>query len=755
MKKSILLKIFIFQFSFFNFLSCADWFENKVSMNTDSNNVTLEDLFYSKKAIDSLDSPKQVIVSQGLYAGKIEVSWSEVENATSYRVERAIVKKDANGGYQIPDESEFETRVGYCYSTTFTDTILSNPKENNSEYENHYFYRVCAVNYSLSLESDPSEPSKDETRAEGWLFSTPKNVDATKGKSTSEIKITWEKSEGATSYKIYRGERENGTGMEVIDSVNGNQFSYTNAILSSEQGTEFYYKIVAQNSNGNDSAFSSIAMGYSLKEGAPSTPDNLKVVDGLAKSTSNFIIQWDEVSAAKDGVTITYALYKNTSEDSVFTLVKNNLTTTTYTDSSNLKTGITYYYYIQAIADDNGEKLKSAFSDKSQDAHGYLLSPSSDLSVEDIEGNTSKVNLVWQKAVGFDEVNFVYNIYTSSDNENYSLTYEKVTGTENENGYLVYKVDKANFYKISTVNELLSESVLSYAVAPTPSAPKNVTATKTKLLDSDFSPNKNNVYPVKVYWEKPDDDNPSSYNVYRSTKADSGFRKITDSPITETEFTDINDTAKSGVFYYYKVVSLNSLGQGKKGNNPSDDLATANGSNFSSIKSIGYGALTREQWFREYNKTVMNSQKKLTLMHKPVDTDKLGKESVNGNISGTLSYDAHLKGLGAEIIMPYKNYCDYHIKSDSSLSTSTEDTLSAYFVLTGNNDTTSNMSGNGNMSGTVKCSGMYPGNSNYSKLEIKGGAAGGGSYGVTTFDLEENVILEEGQISWLIGEEGR
>ena len=65
------------------------------------------------------------------------------------------------------------------------------------------------------------------------------------------------------------------------------------------------------------------------------------------------------------------------------------------------------------------------------------------------------------------------------------------------------------------------------------------------------------------------------------------------------------------------------------------------------------------------------------------------------------------------------------------------------------------MSGNGKMSGTVKCSGMYPGEAYYGNLEIKSGAAGGGTYGVKTFDLEGNEILSSGAVDWLVGEEGR
>ena len=195
-----------------------------------------------------------------------------------------------------------------------------------------------------------------------------------------------------------------------------------------------------------------------------------------------------------------------------------------------------------------------------------------------------------------------------------------------------------------------------------------------------------------------------------------------------------------------------------------------------------------EQWFREYNKNIASSQKKLTLMHNPSDLDKVGSESVKGNISGTLGYNAKVAGLGAEITMPYTNYADHFISDDS--------TLGIKFILDGNTDTTSNMSANGHMHETVHCfsrtidvtdaaqiekafenlsepakntikntgdknylCGMYPGYAIYNNLEIKGGAAGGGYYLVQTFELDRKdknsgtVVLAEDKVNWLVGEE--
>ena len=485
-------------------------------------------------------------------------------------------------------------------------------------------------------------------------------------------------------------------------------------------------------------------MGYSAKEGAPSAPGGLTVTNAKAKSLHSLSLSWNATGTGN----ITYSLYRTSSEESVYTLVCSNLTGTTFEDKSALKTGLKYYYYVQAIETKNDEKLKSPFSKTgpgtAEEAVGWLLSPPSNCEVEDSK-DLEKINLRWTPSVGYESVEYLYNIYASD-----SLTGEYVlldncekipasSLTLGDDGYYSLELKRMPFYKISAFNNLneAMESDQSYAVAPSPHAPEAVVASKTSALDglNNYEPNTNGVYPVKITWKAPNGETPYGYYIYRSTKPDSAFRKISDAPVTGTslEYIDTNETARPGTFYYYKVVSLNILMQGKNSNVQSGD-------------SCGYGALTRDQWFREYNKTVKKSQTKLTLMHKG-STDALGSESAKGDISGSLSYNASMAGLGARILMHYDNYADYYAANNSEFG--------IYFLLTGDSNTTANMSANGTMDGTNRAavSGMYPGYAKYDKLEIKGGGAGGGYYIVCTQDKSGNTVLNEGNVDWTVGDE--
>ncbi len=723
--------------------SCYSWYDEKIPMDTKTQKINLSDLLYAEKPVTALEAPAQLIVSQGKYGGVIKLHWNEVPHATSYRLERAVIIPDPSTGIcSVPEEGDFEVLSKYVYSCNYTDLILASPGYSNNEYSNRYYYRVCAENIQKGYESSEFTQISEETC--GWLLPPPASIEAAKGDNPDYIEVTWNPVSGANRYYIYRGEKENGLGMEFVESVMGNITSYKNTLSSSEKGIEFYYKVCAVLSDGSQSAFTGLALGYSAKEGVPVPPNNITVTNGKGVSKKSLDITWDKVE--KSGYSITYSVYRSSSTDSIYSLVKNHITTESVTDDS-LKTGVKYYYYVQVIATNESDPtdiLKSQFSKITEETEGWLLSPPGNCEIEE-SSTAGKNNLRWTPAIGFDakNVNYTYNIYgcDTIDGEYTLINQDVQPGSETlvlgDDGYYNFLVDEKAFYKVSTVNDIAAlESELGVTVAPCPKAPVNVTASKTSALDGldKYEANTNGVYPVKVSWSAPAGDNPYGYYVYRSAKPDSSFRKITDEPITDAlEFIDNNETARAGSYYYYKVVSVNMLRQGKNCNEHNEN-------------SKGYGALTRDQWFREYNKTVKKSQSRLTLMHKG-GTSALGSESANGGISGKLSYKAEMAGLGARITMHYTDYAEFYIGGEESGG--------VYFLLNGDTNTTANMSANGSMDGTNRAhkDGMYPGYAKYDKLEIKGGGAGGGYYIVCTMDKNENTVLAEGNVDWVIGEE--
>ena len=813
-------------------VSCSSFFETDVSMNSNGNNSSLYDLLTPPEKFEKLDAPSEIFISQGEYSGKIEISWNAVPNATSYKIERAVIKeKKADGTWDMPKESDFELLTSSnIYNTKYIDTIIQEAKYTSVELNYVYYYRVFAQNlpkgyteseyfpdYSEHKVTAADENGKEEEKTVvyadpskyGTLLKPVTEIEASKGTASDSITVKWNSVPYAWKYRIERCESEKGLYYKINEkNIYSNENEFIDEIEEKDQGKEFFYKIYAINRIGQDSCASAAAMGYSLQPGAPKVPENIHVENGLGTSAKELTVAWNALSDPSDGK-LSYNLYRTSSNDSVYKLIKSGLESSknSYTDSS-VKPGIYYYYFIQTVktkTDGSEEKIKSSFSETGKDsktpAYGFLLSAPSYL---EIAGDHKKI--IWSPAINsLDEenkVSFKYNIYVDSEKSGLfdtrvPMIQSSISGTPDANGNLYAEIDLSagKFFAIKTVNEngVDKESARSEIVAPVPDAPQNVYATKTAgqktisgriaghggtFEDSLFTPNKNEVYPVLITWDNVNAAD-GGYDVYRSTKADTGFKKIDTTTNSQTYYIDVNDSAKSGIMYFYKVVSLNSLGQGRKSNDPANDLKH---------KARGFGAITREQWFREYNKNIASSQKKLTLMHKPSDLDKVGSETVKGNISGTLGYNAKVAGLGAEITMPYTNYADHFISDDSSLG--------IRFILNGNTDTTSNMSANGHMHETVHCfskeidvtnaaqvaetfenlsepaknaiiktgdthylCGMYPGYAIYNNIEIKGGAAGGGYYEVATYELDRKdsssgtVVLEKAKVNWLVGEE--
>ena len=690
---------------------CAEMFQGKVDMPVGSGGGTLSGMLSEKVAITELAAPAQLNVSKGDSSTYIDLNWSMVEGAISYLVQRAEVTPNAQGGFDEPTEELFEDLEKMVYGTTYRDTTATKVNA-------RYYYRVSAENNRDKLESSPF------TQLDyGTLFGVPGNLRADLGLYTDRVNVYWDKVEYATAYEIHRGTDASGAGSVRLGTVTADRTKYINTISTDDQGKEFYYTVYAVNRNGQLSSASSPQMGFALVAGAPSQPMNVHVSNGRGTTTASISVKWDPVTAASD--TVTYYVYRSSSEDSALLLVGGGKDITEYTDSRSLKTGVYYYYQVQAAAmDEAGTELKSKFSDSGRltsdgkenkkAAEGFILSPPDEVFAEKTAGK-EQITIKFSPAIGneTERAAYVYKVYGDTSQTGSFATevasQNASTLELNSEGYYTMAVASHSYYKVVTENGD-TKSKPSSVVAPTPFAAVIKDASKAanfSFRESDA--NSSGVYPVKVTWSKPDNDTPAGYHVYRSSSKDTGYRKITSDPISPDavlEYLDANDTAKAGKKYWYKVLSVNSLGQGSHYSDPVQ----------------GYGALTHEQYLVEFYKTISSSLKKLTLMHKPGNTDKLGGESKGGSISGTLSYNASIAGLGARIIMRYENYADFYIDGNKDNG--------PYFVLTGNTNTTADMSSNGSMDGTVICTGMYPGKVYHDGVAVKGGAAGGGTYGV-------------------------
>ena len=767
-----------------SFVSCANIFQDKVAKSNDGTPATLGEMFVGGVTVGKLDTPSEIHVSLYEFSNRIRISWSPVKYAEYYSLERAIVtERNEKGEWKTPDESEYELleHSEFLYATTFMDIVIEDSMNDpldceNEKYGYAFFYRVRAENPRLGYEE-----SEYANSSYGALLSPPSGTKASAGESDEYIEVTWKKSPGATRYEIYRSENEDGTNSTRVGTVTSDMDKYKDEAVSSYGGKDLFYTVCAVSSEtGERSVPSSVALGYTLLPGAPKAASNVRVTKGKGHGDSpkSIEIEWDSI----EGDGITYTVYRSSSESS--TMRKLGEGSGSYADSKDLKSNVYYYYYVQTSkiemkdeSDTEGTLLKGPMSKSGPDdalpAEGFILSEPSTVEVQKIRGE-SEYRISFTPVIG--DANFSNKTKAKYDNKyeyvvlgggTQSGSFSEVktassSALEFADGKYSMKISPFGFYKMEVKYNGV-ESKQTSVVAPAPYEARDVYVTRAALVGSpdDYVPksttsttepgtNANGVHPVKITWKSPEG-GADAYNIYRSEKQDSDFRKITDSPIpanggTDFEYIDKNDSAKVGVIYYYYVLSLNSLGQGVEKSaidTPTLEgniIKTKNADGTPCGRGWGWGALSAWQYMREERKTVESSQKKLTLMHKSNNLDKVGSETINGNICGTLSYTAKVEGLGARITMPYTNYADSYISNNKNLG--------IYFLFNGNTNTTSNMSANGNMDGTVTCNGMYPGSVIYNNVQIKGGAAGGGTYGVIRNGIDSSAV----QVDWKAGD---
>jgi fibronectin type 3 domain-containing protein len=152
---------------------------------------------------------------------QVQLAWTGSAVASSYNVKRAL---SPSGPY---------TTIGSVTGTAFTDTQLANGTT--------YYYVVSAVNgggestdsaYASATPTAPSLPA-------------PTGLVATSGPRTGQISLTWNKTTGATSYRVKRATVAGGpfTLVKTVPKPN-----YTDSKLTSK--AVYYYMVTALDAAG-------------------------------------------------------------------------------------------------------------------------------------------------------------------------------------------------------------------------------------------------------------------------------------------------------------------------------------------------------------------------------------------------------------------------------------------------------------------------------------------------------------------------
>ena len=339
--------------------------------------------------------------------------------------------------------------------------------------------------------------------------------------------LKWNAVSGAAKYEVYRARSKDGDYIKY-STVTGT--SYTN-ISYIENGNTYYYKVRALDANGTAGAWSSIvSVTYrAASTGTLSAPTVTGGNDAQGRPT----LKWNAVSGAAK-----YEVYRARSRSGEY-IKYSTVTGTSYTNTSYIEDGNTYYYKVRALKSDGTAGAWSSIVSVT-----YRAASTGTLSAPIVTGSTDsqgRPTLKWNAVTGAAK----YEVYRARSKDGDYIKYSTVTGTSYTN---ISYIENGNTYYYK-VRALKSDgtagawsSVVSVTYKQTLSAP-----TVTGGNDAQGRPT--------LTWKAVT--GAAKYEVYRARSKDGDYIKY--STVTGTSYTNIS-YIENGNTYYYKVRALKSDG---------------------------------------------------------------------------------------------------------------------------------------------------------------------------------------------------
>ena len=421
--------------------------------------------------------------------GRPTLTWKAVTGAAKYEVYRA---RSMNGDY-----IKYSTVTGTSYTNT---SYIENG--------NTYYYKVRAL--------------KSDGTAGAWssivavTYKQTLSAPAVTGGNDAQGRptLTWNAVSGAAKYEVYRARSKDGT-YTKYSTTTGTAYTNSSYLTS---GATYYYKVRALGANGNAGPYSAVvSVTCRLKLTAPT-------VTGGTDAQGRPTLKWNAVSGAAK-----YEVYRARSMNGDY-VKYSTVTGTSYTNTSYLANGTTYYYKVRALGSDG------SYGPYSTPVSVTYKAPFGAPLVTGRKDSQGRPALKWDKVTDAAK----YEVYRArSKDGTYSLmSTQSATGYTNTS-YLAngttyyYKVRalKAN----GTASAYSSVVTITYGTVPTPAAP----TMRSAKADSAG---------ITVSWDTAA--NAVTYNVYRTADAGSSWTQVASS-VKGSSYKDT--TVQKGVKYGYKV----------------------------------------------------------------------------------------------------------------------------------------------------------------------------------------------------------
>ena len=426
----------------------------------------------------------------------ITVTWNAADGAVSYNVLRRT------------DGTDWAVLAEGVSATAYTDKTVQPGTT--------YFYTVQAVN------ADGVAGGYHTTGVSAVVPTTPLQVKLTAAKvSGTSIVVTWEKTDRAMQYKVYR-KVEGDAGWTGIATVTGT--SYTDSKVTAD--VQYTYTVRGINADGE---LSPTYDKNGVSAAVPTTPDQVKLTAAKVSGTS-IVVTWEQADRAAK-----YRVYRRAEGDSSWSTLAYSVAGTSYTDTG-VTPGVKYTYTVRGVTSD-GKTLSPTY-DKKGVSNTVPTTPTT-VKLGKATVGSSGITVTWTGADGAVK----YNVYRKSGDSGWTIVGRAVTGTS----YTDKSVQTGVTYTY-TVRGISAAGKLSAAYdkagVTATALPGTVKLTAAKADGSG----------IIVTWAKAD--GAVKYKVYRKT-AGTDWMTLTTSA-TGTSWTD--KTAQAGVAYTYTVKALNSAG---------------------------------------------------------------------------------------------------------------------------------------------------------------------------------------------------
>ena len=471
--------------------TAADW--AKISISEGNEDLTSAAL---RCAPASLSAP--TVTGGNDSQGRPTLKWKAVSGAAKYEVYRARSK---DGDY-----IKYSTVTGTSY------TNISYIENGNT-----YYYKVRALDASGTAGAWSSVVSVT------YKQTLPAPIVTGGNDSQGRPTLKWKAVSGAAKYEVYRARSKNGDYIKY-STVTGTSYTNTSYI---ENGNTYYYKVRALKSSGTAGAWSSI-VSVTYKQTLPAP-----TVTGGNDAQGRPTLKWNAVSGAAK-----YEVYRARSRSGEY-IKYSTVTGTSYTNTSYIEDGNTYYYKVRALKSDGTAGAWSSIVSVT-----YRAASTGTLPAPTVTGGNDaqgRPTLKWNAVTGAAK----YEVYRARSLNGDYIKYSTVTGTSYTNTSYIEN-GNTYYYKVRALDANGTagawSSVVSVTYKQTLSAPA-----VTGGNDAQGRPT--------LTWKAVT--GAAKYEVYRARSKDGDYIKY--STVTGTSYTNTS-YIENGNTYYYKVRALKSDG---------------------------------------------------------------------------------------------------------------------------------------------------------------------------------------------------